>query len=109
MGRVLILEPDAEVRALVGRVVARLGHEPLAPASLPFPALDSLDAVVLEPAWAPALELARRLREHDPRLPLVLESIEATSDARAGLRPVRYLVKPFRLGELEEAIIAALA
>jgi hypothetical protein len=36
----------------------------------------ALDAVVLEPAWAPALELARRLLEGDPKLPVVFESIE---------------------------------
>ena len=106
MGRVLILEPDAEVRELIRRVVSRLGHEPLAPASLPAHVPTALDAVVLEPAWAPALELARRLREGDPKLPVVFESIEPWTPEFESLRPLRYLVKPFGLREFEEAIQA---
>jgi CheY-like chemotaxis protein len=108
MGRVLILEPDAEVRELIRHVVARLGHEPVAPATLPVSGLAPLDALVLEPAWAPALELARGLRASNPELPIALTTIETASPARASLRPVRYLLKPFTLGELEKAIEAAL-
>jgi DNA-binding response OmpR family regulator len=106
MGRVLILEPDAEVRELIRRVVSRLGHEPLAPARMPAHIPAALDAVVLEPAWEPALELARRLREGDPKLPVVFESIEPWTPEFESLRPLRYLVKPFGLRELEEAIQA---
>jgi hypothetical protein len=106
MGRVLILEPDAEVRELIRRVVSRLGHEPLAPARMPAHIPAALDAVVLEPAWAPALELARRLLEGDPKLPVVFESIEPWIPEFDSLRPLRYLVKPFGLRELEEAIQA---
>jgi CheY-like chemotaxis protein len=109
VGRVLILEPDPEVRELIRRVVSRLGHEPLAPTRLPVRGLAAVDAVFLEPAWAPVLELARGLRERNPELPVVFESIEPVSPARAALRPVHYLVTPFGLRELEQAIEAVLA
>ena len=109
MGRVLILEPDAEVRELIRRVVLRLGHEPLAPERLPVRRLGTLDAVFLEPAWAPGLELARKLHERDRRLPIVFESLEPRGTVREDPRPLRYLQKPFGLRELEQAIEAALA
>jgi hypothetical protein len=66
MGRILTLEPDAEVRKLLRQVVVRLGHEALGPGHVPTRAPGSLDAVFLEPTWAPALELARGLRKRAP-------------------------------------------
>jgi CheY-like chemotaxis protein len=108
MGRVLILEPDPEVRELIRRVVARLGHEPVAPARVPVRAPAAVDALFLEPAWAPALELAGRLRERDPKLQVVFESIEPESPGLGNLQPVRHLVKPYGLRALEQAIKAVL-
>jgi CheY-like chemotaxis protein len=108
MGRVLILEPDPEVRELISRVVSRLGHEPLAPARLPARVPSGVDAVFLEPAWAPALELAGRLRERNPKLPVVFESIDPASPGLPSLTPVRHLLKPFGLRVLEQAIEAVL-
>jgi hypothetical protein len=89
MGRVLILEPDAEVRELISRVVSRLGHEPLAPARVPTHVPGAVEAVFLEPAWAPALELAGKLRGRTPKLPMVFESIEPEGFGLDSLRPVR--------------------
>jgi DNA-binding response OmpR family regulator len=109
MGRILILEPNAEIRELLQRVVGRLGHEPLVPARLSADGLGPIDAVLLEPAWAPALEFVDGLRERSPHVPIVFETIELTSPARASLRPAVYLVKPFTVRELEEAIKAAFA
>jgi DNA-binding response OmpR family regulator len=108
VGRALVLEPDPEIRELLRRAVVRLGHEALAPAYIPTGTLPALEAVVLEPAWAPALELVKALRAKDAGLALVFASLELTSAESAALRPVRYLVKPFGLRELEEAINAAL-
>jgi hypothetical protein len=65
VARVLILEPNTDLRELISRVVSRLGHEPIAPATLPVSELAPLDALLLEPTWVPALELARGLRESD--------------------------------------------
>jgi DNA-binding NarL/FixJ family response regulator len=83
-----------------------LGHEPVAPTRVPARVPAALDAVVLEPAWTPALELARRLRERDTNLAVVFESIEPWISEVESLRPLRYLLKPFGLRELEEAIHA---
>jgi hypothetical protein len=44
--------------------------------------------------------------EGDPKLPVVFESIEPWIPEFDSLRPLRYLVKPFGLHELEEAIQA---
>ena len=104
----LVLEPDDEVRELLRRVLVRLGHEALAPATVPTGKLPDLNAVFLEPAWRPALELAQALKAKNARLPVVFESIELGSGREADLNPVRYLVKPFALADLEEAIAAAL-
>jgi DNA-binding response OmpR family regulator len=106
MGRVLILEPDAEIRELLRRVVAQRGHEPLAPERVPARPPPDLDALVLEPAWAE--ELARALRERDGNLPVVFTALDPASAARFELRPLRYLLKPYSLRDLEEAIAAAL-
>jgi CheY-like chemotaxis protein len=65
MARVLILEPDAEVRELIGRVVSRLGHEALAPARPPRRAPAGIEAIILEPDWPAGLELARALRARE--------------------------------------------
>ncbi len=108
MGRVLILEPNSEVRELIARVAARLGHEPVLVTSLATDDLPSVDAIVLEPAWAPGLEFARTLREGHPGARVVLESIEPDSEARWEFRPVRFLVKPFGLADLEQALASAL-
>jgi DNA-binding response OmpR family regulator len=106
VGRILILEPDPEIRELLRRVVTRLGHEALAPAAVPARAPGGLRAIVLEPHWAPALELVRTLRKREGELPLVFESLQPTSPASGELHPLRYLVKPFGLRELEESIEA---
>ena len=59
MARVLILEPNAEIRELLRRVVSQRGHEALVPEEVPRRAFGDVDAVVLEPEWAPALALVR--------------------------------------------------
>jgi CheY-like chemotaxis protein len=96
------------VRELIARVAARLGHEALALTSLPTDDHPTVDAIVLEPAWIPGLEFARTLRERNPGARIVLESIEPDSEARREFRPVRFLVKPFGLADLEQALASAL-
>jgi DNA-binding NarL/FixJ family response regulator len=85
-----------------------MGHEPVLVTSLATDDLPSVDAIVLEPAWGPGLEFARTLRESNPGARIVLESIEPDSEARWELRPVRFLVKPFGLADLEQALASAL-
>jgi CheY-like chemotaxis protein len=106
---VLLTEPHAEVRELLGRMLVRLGHEPvLAPADRPGD-LPECDVLLLEPAAATAYELAERLRRRSPELPIVVASIYLPSPPVMALDPVAYLVKPFPLAELEQAIEQAMA
>ena len=105
VGRVLILEPQPEIRDLVGLVAARLGHEVLT--ELPTPTR-SLDVVVVESESFRGFLAAQVLRERFPDLPIICASIAPPSARTAELRPLAYLQKPFTLGELERALTRAL-
>jgi hypothetical protein len=99
-----VLEPNEEVRELLRRVLVRLGHEAVAPGEVPSRPIADVDAVILEPTWAPALEFVKVLRARDGNLPLIFASLDPWAVDTADLRPVRRLLKPFGLGDLEGAI-----
>ena len=105
VGRVLILEPQPEIRDLVGLVAARLGHEVLT--ELPTPTR-SLDVVVVESESFRGFLAAQVLRERFPDLPIICASIAPPSARTAELRPLAYLQKPFTLGQLERELTRAL-
>ena len=107
MARVLVLEPDEEIRELLRRVLVRLGHEAVTPGYVPERP-SKVDAVILEPTWPQALELAKALRAGDGRLPIVFASLEPWSTDTTDIRPVRRLLKPFGLRELEGTIRSVL-
>ena len=108
VARILICEPHAEVRELLRHVVVRLGHEPVYSGSN-APREDDVDAVLLEPAHAPSLDAASRLRLKRPDLPIVCTSIHPPDGGLGPLDPFAYLLKPFALEELENIIRRALA
>jgi CheY-like chemotaxis protein len=102
--RILVCEPQAEVRELLGHVVERLGHEPVFPnCSAPR----DVDVVLLEPADPWARSAASPFLDRRSRTPVVCASIYPDSGHLGGLRPLAYLVKPFGLAELEQALTAA--
>jgi hypothetical protein len=104
LARVLICEPHPEVRELLGRVVVRLGHEPLHDDA----ELSPVDAIVLEPAHAPSVERAAAFRAVDEATPVVCASIDLPDGGSRRLAPIAYLVKPFALPDLEAALSRAL-
>jgi CheY-like chemotaxis protein len=107
VARILISEPHPDVRVLFEAIVRRTGHEPVGHGEL---TVDEAPAVmILEPASAEGLAAAARLRRRLEDLPIICASIEPPSVESKALHPVAYLVKPFRLGELEAAISRALA
>jgi CheY-like chemotaxis protein len=108
VARILVSDPNPEVRALLGHVVSRLGHEPVYLEPGPGEALPAdVDVMLLEPADPRALGAAQVLRLRHEHLPIVCASIyPETANARR-LAPVAYLVKPFALGELERALRTA--
>lgn len=105
MARVLIVEPHADIRALLEHVVKRLGHEPVlsdwhdteAPAA---------DIGVIEPGDPQGIPYARQLREQGR--PVVFASIFPATSEALDLEPVAYFIKPFALNDLETAVEAAL-
>jgi len=107
VARIFILEPEPELRELLARVVARLGHEPIQHVEATSD-VEVGDVVIVEPgdekAYAGALAIHRRL----PEVPIVCVSVysEVPGDAKA-LDPVAHVLKPFRLAEVERAIETA--
>jgi CheY-like chemotaxis protein len=104
--RVLVAEPNGDVRSLIEIVVRRLGHEPVLHDDGAQEAL-AVDAAVLEPGVGDGLALARTL--FDRRVPMVFASIFPAEPETLDLDPVAYFVKPFSLYGLARALTAALA
>ena len=107
MARILISEPHPDLRVLLEAVVRRAGHEPVGRGELTNG--DTPELMILEPASADGLAAAAKLRRRLEDLPIICASIEPPNVATRALHPVAYLLKPFRLGELETAIAAALS
>jgi DNA-binding response OmpR family regulator len=106
VARILICEPHDDISALLELVVRRLGHEPIT-----FDGGDvehvELDAAVIEPGEASALQVARSLRLRN--VPVLFTSIYPAEAEVLELEPAAYLVKPFPLYALERALEAALS
>jgi CheY-like chemotaxis protein len=105
MARILVLEPHPEVRELLQRVVVRLGHEPVGEAD---PDALAVDLVLVEPQGWGATDRAARARLASGAAVLCI-SVAPPTEASRALEPVAHMVKPFALGELEEAVLDALA
>jgi DNA-binding response OmpR family regulator len=106
MAQILISEPNPDLRILLEVVVRRAGHEPVGHGELHNG--DTPAALILEPASADGLAAAAGLRRRLQDLPIICTSIYPPSDESSALSPVAHLVKPFRLQELEAAILSAL-
>ena len=105
MARILIVEPHADIRSLLELVINRLGHEPVVYNGGTEDPMN-VDAAVIEPGEGPGISVARQLR---PRgVEVVFISIFPAEQAALDLKPSAYLVKPFPLYALENALTAAL-
>jgi CheY-like chemotaxis protein len=107
MARILISEPHPDLRALLEAIVRRAGHEPVGQGELTED--DAPAAMILEPASADGLAAAAGLRRRLENLPIICTSIAPPGEETRELRPVAYLLKPFRLVDLEAAIASAIA
>jgi two-component SAPR family response regulator len=107
MANILILEPFPEVAELIGRLVTRSGHSVLAESEAKLNP-DAVDVVVLEPELLRGVQLAKLLREVRPDLPVVIQSLQPLTDEARELRPAAYLMKPWSLSQLSQAIELAL-
>jgi CheY-like chemotaxis protein len=107
MAKILICEPHPDLRVLLETVVRRTGNEPVGHGELTND--DAPAVMILEPASADGLAAAARLRCRLEELPIICTSISPPSQESRALGPVTHLLKPFRLHQLEAAIVAALA
>ena len=104
VGKIVICEPDPEVRELLGLVVVRLGREP----SAELNGTKDIDALLVEPADPTSVEQALAVRAACPDVPVVCLSIDPPTAGSRRLEPVAHILKPFALPELERALHAAL-
>lgn len=97
--RVLVCEPDPDVRRLLELTVTRLGHDAVADGEA--------DVVLMEPACPVAHSSLRRFAQRVP--PVVCLS---THPREAGLAPpetVAYLLKPIKKARLAAVLTGVLA
>lgn len=109
MAKILIIEKDETVRELLLHQVNHLGHEPVVVSSGLELFGIIFDAVLIEPETPGALELARAFRATRPTMPVICASIASQTPEWKALAPDDYLVKPFPISRLREALEKALA
>ena len=100
MAAVLICEPHDDISSLLQLVVARLGHTPVVYTGEPD--VPEVDAAIVEPGEPAGMRIAIRLAAAG--VPVLFTSIFPPDDSTSSLRPAAYLLKPFPLYRLEEAI-----
>lgn len=112
-GRVLLCDDDDLVRESLVRVLRRAGYETAA-FSDPLALLEETEPeefdILVTDVLMPGLsgdELARRMRERAPNLPVLFVS-GYTDDVRPDTLPGRLLLKPFRSAEVVAAVAEVL-
>lgn len=111
---VLVVEDDPVVAGITEQLVAELGYRVLvasnAREALEVLASEKVDAVfsdIVMPGGLSGLELARKIRERLPELPILLTS--GFSETYTNIREFPFIAKPFQLGELSVAITRLVA
>jgi CheY-like chemotaxis protein len=108
MARIYILEPEAKVRDLLVRVAERLGYEALEYDVSAPPEIVEGDVLVVEPSDPPSLAAAVDVHERVPNVEIVCVSVYSSLPEEVALEPRAFVVKPFRLEELEQALREAI-
>ncbi|HZR96957.1 MAG TPA: response regulator [Gaiellaceae bacterium] len=103
--RILIAEPNADVRSFLELTVERLGYEPVAPE--PAPASADLDAIIVEPGCALGRSIVHRLGDDAP--PVICLSIYPREDGLEPAGSVAYLVKPSSGAAIADALRSVVA
>lgn len=113
--RLLLVEDDKDVALLTAEMLRHLGHEVARVESGPaaLKALregletDLLLTDVVMPGGQDGLDLAHRLAQERPELPVLLYSGHGGAPARVATAGLPLLRKPFTLEELDQALTAA--
>jgi len=104
--RILIVEPNEDVRAPLELLVKGLGLEPVSFSGV-SDQLDVADAAIVEPGLGEGLTVAKALRARG--VPLVFASIFPADAETRAMQPAAYLVKPFPRHAMENALSNALS
>ena len=99
--RILIAEPNDDVRTMLEVIVRKLGYEPVGPDEIGL--RHTVDAVLLEPSWMRALDVLNHFGDRVP--PVICLSIYPPEARLAPPGTVAYLVKPAS----KEALATALS
>jgi len=99
--RILVCEPDRDVRALLELSLQKLGYEAVGAGA------GGVDAVLLEPGCAVSRAQLRRFGDVVP--PVVCLSVHPPEEELAPPETVAYLTKPVRRAWLDAALRRAFA
>ncbi len=103
MARVLIVEPEPDLRQLAQDAIRELGHEAILHDG-GTPAAD----VLLLAAFTGMGALVKEMRAGGSDLPVVCTGTMPPSAEARAIHPAAYLVKPYSLTTLEKALRQAL-
>ncbi len=106
MARVLIVDPEPDLRLLAAEAVSELGHEAVV-LEQPEPP-GAVDVLMIAPC-EDMRALVERLRAAFEDPPVVLVSVTPPGEESRALRPASYLAKPYTLKALDQALVRALA
>jgi DNA-binding NtrC family response regulator len=118
MGRILVVDDEAEVRGVLAEFFQALGHDVSqaenGPAALTLVARSRPDAVCLD-LWMdgmPGLEVLDRLTRTHPEVPVVIVTADPLTDTMQDARArgaFDYILKPLDFSRLARVVDAALA
>jgi CheY-like chemotaxis protein len=106
MARVLIVDPEPDLRLLAAEAVTELGHEAV---MLEAPIAATEAEVLMIAPCEDMPGVVRRLREASQGLSVILVSVAAPGEETRALAPTGYLAKPYTLKALHRALDRALA
>jgi CheY-like chemotaxis protein len=105
MPRILIAEPNADVRSLLELTVSRLGYEAVGAEERELHR--DIDAIILEPGCAVGRSVVRRFGDGTP--PVICLSIYEREQGLEPPQSVAYLVKPSSATAIGDALRAVFA
>jgi len=91
MTRVLLLQPDESLRALLEAQLGFLGHEPVTSGEY--------EAAIVDPAAAGALDVVS-----GSSVPVIFVSSREPTEATRALSPAAHLTLPYELDDLARAL-----
>jgi CheY-like chemotaxis protein len=105
MARVLIVEPEPDLRSLAEQALLELGHEPvLFEDDTPSEPIDAVILATFDGMTTVTDELRRR--RHD--LPIICVGMRPAGGGAGTVPPVAHLMHPYTLAQLQNALQGAL-